>query len=83
VRRGVPRARYDAVRAAGGWLERLPAGGPAREVLRLLGSDLDGPDGPGIARALTVSLNTPRTHTKTIFSKLGVNTHRAAEPAAL
>jgi LuxR family maltose regulon positive regulatory protein len=45
------------------------------EVLRLLGSDLDGPD---IARALTVSLNTVRTHTKNIYNKLGVNNRRAA-----
>jgi LuxR family maltose regulon positive regulatory protein len=45
------------------------------DVLRLLGSDLDG---PGIARELTVSLNTVRTHTKNIYSKLGVNNRRAA-----
>jgi ATP/maltotriose-dependent transcriptional regulator MalT len=43
-------------------------------VLRLLGSDLDGPD---IARQLTVSLNTLRTHTKNIYAKLGVNSRRA------
>jgi LuxR family transcriptional regulator, maltose regulon positive regulatory protein len=45
------------------------------DVLRLLGSDLDGPD---IARELTVSLNTLRTHTKRIYAKLGVNSRRAA-----
>ena len=45
------------------------------DVLRLLGSDLDGPD---IARELTVSLNTMRTHTKSIYAKLGVNNRRAA-----
>jgi LuxR family transcriptional regulator, maltose regulon positive regulatory protein len=45
------------------------------EVLRLLGSDLDGPD---IARELMVSLNTLRTHTKNIYAKLGVNSRRAA-----
>ena len=45
------------------------------DVLRLLGSDLDG---PGIARELTVSLNTVRTHTKNIYHKLGVNNRRAA-----
>jgi LuxR family maltose regulon positive regulatory protein len=44
-------------------------------VLRLLGSDLDGPD---IARELVVSLNTVRTHTKKIYAKLGVNNRRAA-----
>jgi LuxR family maltose regulon positive regulatory protein len=45
------------------------------EVLRLLGSELDGPE---IARELTVSLNTVRTHTKSIYAKLGVNSRRAA-----
>jgi LuxR family maltose regulon positive regulatory protein len=45
------------------------------EVLRLLGSELSGPD---IARELTVSLNTMRTHTKNIYMKLGVNSRRAA-----
>jgi LuxR family transcriptional regulator, maltose regulon positive regulatory protein len=43
------------------------------EVLRLLSSDLDGPD---IARELTVSLNTLRTHIKSIYAKLGVNSRR-------
>jgi LuxR family maltose regulon positive regulatory protein len=46
-----------------------------REVLRLLRSDLSGPD---IARELVVSLNTVRTHTKHIYAKLGVNSRRAA-----
>ena len=45
------------------------------EVLRLLGSDLSGPD---IARELLVSINTLRTHTKSIYTKLGVNNRRAA-----
>lgn len=45
------------------------------DVLRLLASDLDGPD---IARELSVSLNTMRTHTKSIYSKLGVTSRRAA-----
>ncbi len=45
------------------------------DVLRLLASDLDGPD---IARELVVSLNTLRTHTKHIYAKLGVNSRRAA-----
>jgi LuxR family maltose regulon positive regulatory protein len=34
--------------------------------------------GPEIARELIVSLNTLRTHTKSIFNKLGVNNRRAA-----
>ncbi len=45
------------------------------EVLRLLTTDLDG---PAIARELVVSLNTLHTHTKNIYSKLGVNNRRAA-----
>ena len=45
------------------------------DVLRLLRSDLDGPE---IARELSVSLNTMRTHTKNIYEKLGVNNRRAA-----
>jgi LuxR family maltose regulon positive regulatory protein len=46
-----------------------------REVLRLLDTDLSGPE---IARQLVVSLNTVRTHTKNIYTKLGVNNRRAA-----
>jgi LuxR family maltose regulon positive regulatory protein len=45
------------------------------DVLRLLGTDLDGPE---IASELMVSLNTMRTHTKSIYTKLGVNSRRAA-----
>jgi LuxR family maltose regulon positive regulatory protein len=45
------------------------------DVLRLLGTDLDGPD---IARELSVSLNTMRTHTKNIYAKLGVTSRRGA-----
>ncbi len=45
------------------------------EVLRLLGGDLGGPE---IARHLSVSLNTVRTHTKSIYSKLGTTSRRAA-----
>ena len=46
-----------------------------REVLRLLRTDMSGPE---IARELIVSLNTLRTHTKNIYSKLEVNNRRAA-----
>jgi LuxR family maltose regulon positive regulatory protein len=45
------------------------------DVLRMLETDLNGPD---IARELVVSLNTVRTHTKNIYAKLGVNNRRAA-----
>ena len=45
------------------------------EVLRLLDSELTGPE---IARQLYVTLNTLRTHTKRIFTKLDVTTRTAA-----
>ncbi|MDF2092224.1 LuxR C-terminal-related transcriptional regulator [Knoellia sp. 3-2P3] len=45
------------------------------EVLRLLATTLSGPE---IAGQLFVSVNTLRTHTKHIFTKLDVNTRRAA-----
>jgi LuxR family maltose regulon positive regulatory protein len=45
------------------------------QVLRLLDSDLTGPQ---IARELYVSVNTLRTHTKRIFTKLDVATRAAA-----
>lgn len=40
------------------------------EVLRLLSTHLSGPE---IAGELYVSINTLKTHTKTIYRKLGVN----------
>jgi LuxR family maltose regulon positive regulatory protein len=46
-----------------------------RQVLRLLDSDLTGPE---IARELYITLNTMRTHTKRIFTKLDVTTRAAA-----
>ena len=45
------------------------------EVLRLLSTDLSGPE---IAQELSISLNTMRTHTKNIYSKLDVNNRRTA-----
>jgi LuxR family transcriptional regulator, maltose regulon positive regulatory protein len=46
-----------------------------RDVLRLLRTDLSGPD---IARELFVSLHTLRSHTKNIYDKLEVNNRRTA-----
>ncbi len=46
-----------------------------RQVLRLLDSELTGPQ---IARELFVTLNTLRSHTKRIFTKLDVTNRRAA-----
>ena len=45
------------------------------DVLRLFRTELSGPE---IARELVIGLSTVRTHTKSIFSKLGVNNRRAA-----
>jgi LuxR family maltose regulon positive regulatory protein len=45
------------------------------EILRLLKTELSGPE---IARELTISLSTVRTHTKNIYSKLGVHNRRQA-----
>jgi LuxR family maltose regulon positive regulatory protein len=45
------------------------------EVLKLLRTDLNGPE---IARECMVSLSTIRTHTQNIYAKLGVNNRRAA-----
>ncbi len=45
------------------------------EVLRLLPTGLTGPE---IANKLMISINTLRTHTKNIYSKLGVNSRRTA-----
>jgi LuxR family maltose regulon positive regulatory protein len=45
------------------------------DVLRLLRSDLSGPE---IASELLVSLNTFRTHTKSIYTKLGATNRREA-----
>jgi LuxR family maltose regulon positive regulatory protein len=63
----------DSAPASQGLIE--PLSERELEVIRLLGTDLDGPD---IARQLVVSLNTVRTHTKNIYAKLGVSNRRAA-----
>ncbi len=90
-RSGFSRELLAAVTAAGGTRPEAAETSPPRpgsrpelvdplsdrelEVLRLLGSELDG---PAIARQLVVSLNTVRTHTKHIYTKLGVNSRRSA-----
>jgi LuxR family maltose regulon positive regulatory protein len=45
------------------------------EVIRLFKTELSGPE---IARELVIGLSTVRTHTKSIYSKLNVNSRRAA-----
>jgi len=67
------------VRAAGTAGPRQPLLDPLSEreldVLRLLDSDLSG---PAIARELSVSVNTVRTHTQHVYAKLGVTSRREA-----
>lgn len=58
-----------------GFIKVEPLSERELDVLRLLATDLDG---PAIARELTVSLSTMRTHTRSIFNKLGVGSRRAA-----
>ena len=45
------------------------------EILRLFQTNLSGPE---IAQELVIALSTVRTHTKSIYSKLNVNSRRAA-----
>ncbi len=45
------------------------------EILRLFQTELSGPE---IAQELVIALSTVRTHTKSIYSKLNVNSRRAA-----
>ncbi|MEZ4710134.1 MAG: LuxR C-terminal-related transcriptional regulator [Caldilineaceae bacterium] len=50
------------------------------ELLRLFNTELSGPE---IAQELVVALSTIRTHTKSIYSKLDVNSRRAAVKRAV
>jgi LuxR family transcriptional regulator, maltose regulon positive regulatory protein len=45
------------------------------DILRLFRTELSGPE---IARELVIAVSTVRSHTKSIYSKLGVNNRRAA-----
>ena len=65
-----PSAHADAGPAPGEGLSEREL-----EVLRLLATDLTGPE---ISGRLFMSVNTFRTHTRHIFTKLDVNTRRAA-----
>jgi LuxR family maltose regulon positive regulatory protein len=50
------------------------------EILRLFKTELSGPE---IAQELVIALSTVRTHTKSIYSKLNVNSRRAAVSRAV
>jgi LuxR family maltose regulon positive regulatory protein len=73
VRRLRAAAARSARPASGELIEPLSA--RELEVLRLLVTDLTGPE---IARRLHVSLNTLRTHSRNVFRKLQVTSRRAA-----
>ncbi len=77
VRQLLGACRRPAGTSTGSTGQRLiePLSDRELDVFRLLGSDLDG---PVIARELSISLNTLRTHTKSIYAKLGVTSRRAA-----
>lgn len=67
-------AASDPRRPTGATLPE-PLSDREREVLRLLATDLSGPE---ISRQLMVSLNTLRTHTKNIYAKLAATSRREA-----
>ena len=73
ARHAAPSAPPAKRAAVGGLVEPLSA--RELDVLRLLRTELTGPE---IARELIVSLHTVRTHTKNIFTKLGVGNRLAA-----
>ena len=50
------------------------------DILRLFKTELSGPE---IASELVIALSTVRTHTKSIYSKLNVNSRRAAVKRAM
>ena len=50
------------------------------DILRLFKTDLSGPE---IAQELVIALSTVRTHTKSIYNKLNVNSRRAAVKRAI
>ena len=71
ISNGAPVATHRAARS--GLVDELSS--RELDVLRLLRSDLSGPE---IARELHVSMNTLRTHTKSIYTKLGATSRREA-----
>jgi LuxR family maltose regulon positive regulatory protein len=75
ARRLLGTSALDDNEAASGPPTSEPLSDRELQVLRLLDSELTGPQ---IARELFVSHNTVRTHTKHIFTKLDVTSRRAA-----
>jgi LuxR family maltose regulon positive regulatory protein len=75
VRRLLAALGQAEVRTPGNQVLIEPLSARELEVLRLLRTELTGPES---ARHLMVSLPTMRTHTNNIYSKLGTNNRRAA-----
>ncbi len=79
VAHGISPTYAQRLLAVGDRPRRQPLADPLSEreleVLRLLATELSGPD---MARELVVGLSTVRSHTKSIYGKLGVNSRRAA-----
>ena len=73
------RAAAPSRRAGADWSSSAPLSQRELQVLRLLDTAMTGPE---IARELFVSHNTLRSHTKHIFTKLGVNSRPAAVSSA-
>jgi len=72
------KAPHSASPAASSLIE--PLSQRELEILRLFKTELSGPE---IAQELVIALSTVRTHTKSIYSKLNVNSRRAAVERAI
>lgn len=70
--------KYPAARAS--LLPTEPLSQRELDILRLFNTELSGPE---IAQELVIALSTVRTHTKSIYSKLDVNSRRAAVNRAI
>jgi LuxR family maltose regulon positive regulatory protein len=72
-----PKAEEEAPRSTSPALSSLiePLSQRELDILRLFRTELSGPE---IASELVIALSTVRTHTKSIYSKLNVNSRRAA-----
>jgi len=69
---------HSAAPASGSLIE--PLSQRELDILRLFKTELSGPE---IAQELVIALSTVRTHTKSIYNKLNVNSRRAAVKRAI
>jgi LuxR family maltose regulon positive regulatory protein len=75
IREGTP---PSATPASGSLIEALSQ--RELDILRLFKTELSGPE---IAQELVIALSTVRTHTKSIYNKLNVNSRREAVKRAI